>query len=185
MSATRKAIRHAIAAVLKDNTDAGANVFASRVRPYWSTELPFIAVYTRDEDAQEFNASPRELRRVVSVAIEIGAVVDDTLDDVLDDIADQVERIMSENQTLEEVASDVLLTRTDIAVTGEGKSQAGGCVLTYQVTYYTMDVSEGVEGPGVPDANVLQPFKRAGTQWLPNEATPESPETKDLTQLPQ
>lgn len=165
MSATRKAIRHAITDVLLGNTDAGANVFPSRILPVWATELPYIAVYTRDETAEIFNESPRELKRVVSVAIEIGGRADESLDDVLDDLAQQVERIMSENQTLGDVASNVLLTRTDIALADEGQQKHGGCVMTYEVTYYTLDVSEGVEGPGVPDANVLTPFETADTQY--------------------
>lgn len=185
MSSNRKAIRHAIADVLKGNTDAGDNVFPSRVRPIWSTELPYIAVYTRDESAEIFNASPRELRRTLTVAIEIGAKGDDAFDDALDDIAHQIERIMSENQTLDGIASDIVLSRTDIELAAEGDKQHGGAVLSYDVTYYSLDVSEGVAGPGVPEENVLVPFERAGTEWRPNGATDKSPTTEDLINLPQ
>lgn len=185
MSSARKAIRHAIAAVLLNNTAAGAHVYASRTRKIPASSLPAILIYTREESAEIYNASPRELKRVLSVGIEIAARADDDLDDALDDIAQQVERIMSENQTLSDTASDVLLTRTDIALTSEGDNQHGSAILAYDVTYYTLDVSEGVEGPGVPQENVLTPFARGGTEWRPNGATADSPETKDLINLPQ
>lgn len=185
MSIIRKAIRYAIANVLKDNTDAGANVFASRTRKIPASALPAILVYTREEASELFNESPRELRRVLSVGIEIAARADDALDDVLDDIAQQVEDILSENQTLGDVASDVLLTRTEIQLTSDGDNQHGACILAYDVTYYTMDVSDGVDGPGVPPENVLRVFERAGVEWRPNGATADSPVTKDLIQLPQ
>lgn len=185
MSSQRKAIRHAIAAVLLNNTTAGASVFASRTRKVPVSALPAILVYTREETAEVFNESPRQLKRVLSVGIEITTRADDALDDALDDIADEVERIMSENQTLGDTASDVLLARTEITLTGDGDNQYGSAVLAYDVTYYTDDVSLGVEGAGVPQENVLTPFERAGTEWRPNGATDKSPATNDLTNLPQ
>ncbi|WVR18334.1 hypothetical protein y223_00054 [Bordetella phage PY223] len=184
MSATRKAIRNAIAAVLMNNTNAGGSVFASRTRKIPASALPAILVYTRQETAEVFNESPRELERTLTVAIEVVARADDDLDDVLDDIGAQIERIISENQT-PGGASDILYTGAEITLTDEGNNQHGGCVMTYDATYYTLDVSEGVEGPGVPDANVLRPFETAGVEWRPNGATADSPEAKDLTQLPQ
>lgn len=183
MSIIRKAIRHAIANVLKNNTEVGANVFPSRKRKL--SGLPAILVYTLEETAEVFNEAPRELKRVLSVAIEIVAREDAGLDDALDDIAQEVEDILSENQTLDDVASDVVLTRTQIDLGAEGDNQHGACILAYDVTYYTMDVSDGVDGPGVPPANVLRVFERAGVEWRPNGATADSPVTKDLIQLPQ
>lgn len=185
MTSKRKSIRHAIAAALTGNTSAGANVFASRTRSIPASKLPAILVYTSSETAEVFNQSPRELRRTLSVGIEIAARADDDLDDALDDIAEQVERVMSEHQTLSGTASDVLLTGTEITLTKDGDNQHGAAILTYEVTYYTVDVSEGIEGPGVPDENVLRPFERAGAEWRPNGATADSPVTKDLNELPQ
>jgi len=185
MSIIRKAIRYAIANVLKDNTDAGGNVFASRTRKLTADNLPAILVYTTEEAAEEFIQAPRELKRTLTVRIEIAARADEELDDTLDDLAQEVEDILSENQTLDDVASDVILTRTEIVLNADGDNQHGACVMSYDVTYYTKDVSDGEEGPGVPDANVLRVFARAGVEWRPNGATADSPVTKDLIQLPQ
>lgn len=165
MSSTRKTIRQNIAAVLMGNTAALANVFASRTRKISAASLPAILVYTKQETAEIFNVSPRELKRVLTVGIEIVARTDDGLDDELDDIAAQVERIMSENQTLGDVASEIQYTGADIALTADGDNQHGGCTLAYDVTYYTLDVSEGVAGDGVPAANVLHPFETANIEY--------------------
>lgn len=185
MTSIRKAIRKNIATALMNNTDAEANVFASRTRKISAKSLPAILVYTREETAEVFNESPRELKRVVSVAIEIAARADEDLDDQLDDIAQQVEDIMSEQQTLEDVASDVLLTRTEIQLTADGDNQHGACILTYDVTYYEEDVSQGVEGPGVPAANVLKPFVTAGVEYKVPPFADGQPAAEDKISLPQ
>lgn len=184
MTTKRKTIRKAVAAVLNGNTSAGANVFASRVRPVSSASLPAILVYANDEEVEVFNASPREYKRTLTLGIEIAARADDGLDDALDDIAQQVERIISENQTAGG-ASDYYLSGVHIELTGEGNSQHGSCILTYDVEYYTYDVSLGVAGPGVPDENILEDFKRGGTTWRPNGATEDSPQAQDLFPLEQ
>lgn len=181
----RKEIRHAIGNVLRGNTSVGDHVYVSRTRKLPKTAMPGILVYTLEESAEIFNAAPRLLERVLSVGIQIVARADEDLDDVLDGIAWEVERIMSENQTLGGLVSDIVLSRTDIALTDEGDNQHGGAILSYDVTYYTEDVSYGVEGPGVPPENVLRPFERAGSEWRPNDATAESVKTQDLTNLPQ
>lgn len=186
MSTTRKNIRHAIGSALLNNiADVGANVFVSRTRKVPESSLPAILVYTRQETAEEFNTSPRELKRTLTVAIEIAARADDELDDKLDYLAQGVERLMSENQTLEDYASDVVYTGSEITLTGEGDNQHGSCVMTYDVTYYTLDVSEGVAGLGVPDGNVLVPFETAGASWKVPPFAAQQPQAEDEISLPQ
>lgn len=165
MTTIRKQIRHAIADVLRGNTLAGENVFASRTRKISEKLLPAILVYTREESFEVFNASPLEWKRTLTVGIEIVARADEDLDDQLDDIAGEVERIMSENQTLDCLASDVAPSRIEIQLTADGDNQHGACILTYDIVYYTFDVSEGEEGPGVPTRNVLHPFQTANVDY--------------------
>jgi len=182
MGAKRKRIRHAVVAALLGNTDAGANVFASRVLPVDpKTEVPLILIYTQSESAELFNESPRELKRTLSIRIEIVARADDGVDDFVDDVSEQVEWIMSEHQTLSGSASDVLYTGTEIEFSREGDSIYCGCTLSYDVTYFTADVSRGVEAPGVPEENVLQDFERANVRWSPNQSMEVS--TEDRVEL--
>lgn len=191
MTTTRKTIRQKVATALTGNTAAGANVFASRTRPVRGDQLPAILVYSREESVEVFRESPRELRRELSLGIEIAATADDDLDDALDDLAQQVERIMSEQQTFrdpvtgDDTISDATLERVEIQLVGEGQNQHGSCVLTYNVVYYTDDVSLGVEGAGVPAANVLVPFETAHVQYKVAGSTATSPATADTISLPQ
>lgn len=184
MTTKRKTIRHAIADVLKNNTDAGEHVYASRTRPIPASALPAILVYSNDEAIELHNEAPREYRRTLTLGIEIVARADDDLDDTLDDIAEQVERIISENQT-PGGADTLLLNGVAITLTKDGDNQHGSCILTYDTIYYTLDVSEGVAGPGVPADNVLAPFETGGVTWRPNGATEDSPQAKDEITLEQ
>lgn len=189
----RKEIRKKIGEILMLNTAAGANVFVSRTRKISASSLPAILVYTRQETAEEFNTAPRELKRTLTVGIEIVARADDELDDTLDDLAQEVERIMSENQLLadddgdpeSERCSDIAYTGAEITLTGDGDNQHGACVLSYDVTYYTKDVSEGVAGAGVPSHVVLTPFETAGVEWRVPPFNDTQPETQDEISLPQ
>ncbi|MGD9664616.1 MAG: hypothetical protein AB7U34_05375 [Novosphingobium sp.] len=184
MTTTRKTIRHAIKDALLNNTSAGAHVYASRTRPIPATSLPAILVYTNNEAVEIFNESPREYRRTLTLGIEIAARADEALDDTLDDIAQEIERILSENQT-PGGADTLLLTGAEIVLTKDGDNQHGSCVLTYDAIYFTLDVSEGVAGPGVPADNVLTPFERGGVVWRPNGATEDSPQAEDEILLTQ
>ncbi len=189
MTSHRKLIRQRIAAVLMNNTGAGKHVYASRALPLWWDEegdqVPAILVYTREESAEIWQVAPREMKRSLRVAVEIAAKANEGLDDTLDDIAHQVERIMSENQTLGGACGDILLDRTEITIVGDGEKVHGACLIEFIVTYYTDDVSYGVAGPGVPPENIVTPFERGNTTWLPEGATEDSPETKDAVSLPQ
>lgn len=162
----RKIIRSNIAKALLNNTSAYDRVYESRTRKVPVEALPAILIYTREETSEIFSVSPRELKRVLSVAIEIAARADENLDDQLDDIAQEVEQILSEHQTLSDEVQDIVLSRTEIMYTAEGDSQHGSCVLTYEVTYYTEDVSRGVAGRGVPPENVLTPFETAHISYV-------------------
>ncbi len=171
MSTKRKQIRQYLAQVLKGKTAAGDNVFDSRARKLFESEMPAILVYTSDEKISVFNASPRELQRVLSVKIEVAAQGGDELDDTLDDIAEQIESVMREEQTLNDYASDVVLTQAQTEISAEGEQSSGGCVLTYDVTYYTDDVSTGA----VDNRNFLHDFERAHVDMKPTPSTDDSP----------
>lgn len=136
----RTLIRFAIVAALLGATAAAARVFATRVVPVRRTELPAIAVYTIEEDAEDKGTAPRELERVVQVAIE--AVVHPAAlspaDDVLDALSLQIEKAMHADPYLGGNAGDCLLTKTEIGVLPDGERLLGQLLLTYAVTYHTL-----------------------------------------------
>lgn len=183
MTTTRKDIRQKVAAaLLAANTGAGVNVFASRATPISAEQLPAILVYTREETVEVFNEAPRELRRLLSLGIEIAAAANEALDDTLDDLAQEVEAVMSEQQTFrdpltgDDTISDAVLERAEITLVGEGDRQHGSCVLTYRVTYFTEDVA---------DASGLDAFETAHIEHKIAGSTATSPGIADTISLPQ
>lgn len=151
----RKFIRKKVAEILKDKTDAGPRVFPNSSIPPWVEDLPVILVFQRGEDASKYAEAPRELQRDLDIVIEIyaaGPEIDEdgnppkdadgnekkTLEDILDDVAEQIEVEMARDDTLQETASESILTNTEFEFEGSGGVPTGTARLTYGVTYYTM-----------------------------------------------
>lgn len=147
----RKTIRKKLVEILKNNTDAGANVWPNASVPPFATELPVILVYPRTESASEYAIAPRELERDIDFSIEIigqGPEVNDelatpegaakSLEDILDDIAEQVENLIDVDETLQGLCSKSILTNTEFEFDSSGGVPIGAARLTYSVTYYTM-----------------------------------------------
>lgn len=159
MATNRKAIRRAIVAAIKAaNTIAGQNVFRSRTKALESRELPSIVVYAMEEKISLFNESPREYERVLQVKIEIALEgrdnFADDVDEDIDDIAEQIEHVFKENQTIDDLVRDVTMTAFDSDLPVEGERKTGGGVLSFDVRYYTLDVSDGLAAPNRLDAFV-------------------------------
>lgn len=147
----RQLIRAAVAAALTGKTDAGENVWPTRLIPLRAKDLPGIAIYTRNETSEEGQASPRELRRRCTVSIEAAAKAEAGIDDLLDRLARQIERQLDQDDTLGlECVSDFLLTATESDITGEGDQPLGVIRLDYLCTYYT--------GLPRPEDQDLRPF---------------------------
>lgn len=169
----RKLIRKKVAEILKDKTDAGPRVFPNSSIPPWVEELPVILVFQRGEDASKYAEAPRELQRDLDIVIEIyaaGPEIDEdgnppkdsdgnekkTLEDILDDVAEQIEVEMARDDTLQDNASESILTNTEFEFEGSGGVPTGTARLTYGVTYYTLS----------PRADDPRPdFKKAGVEW--------------------
>jgi hypothetical protein len=139
MAHQRKLIRDAAVGKLLAQTDAGSKVYANRIKPFtsngWTSELPAIVVYTMDEQAEIFNAAPREYLRTVQLVVEIQAAADESLDDVLDNIADQVERAMLRDDTLAGTVNNLLLVRSRMALRDEGETLIGACIVQFDAQY--------------------------------------------------
>lgn len=157
-------------------TDAGANVFKSRVRAIWAEELPCICVYVRSDDASIFNESPIEYRRDAEIVVEISARLDDDLDDTLDTIAAQVERVLILNETLKpdgwpnDYWPEIRLGNTSITLNGQdGDNQHGAAIITFGCRYF-QDAPEDITDTADGLAADIQDLETVSVGWnLENE----------------
>lgn len=154
----RQKIREAVVAALRGATDAADRVHASRFVPWRRAELPAISVYTLGEDVDPESAqtAPRELARDLELVIQGIVQVGDDVDCRLDDLALQIERAMDADPTFGGVASDSLLTSTEIDFSEEGSRTVGHLGLFYTIAYYTY--------PADPAAEDLPDFERANVR---------------------
>ncbi len=140
MSHERQDIRDAIVAQLVEaETSAGARVLKTRLEPVRTSQLPCLAVYTEDETVDPSTAStaPRELKRIVRVAITAFTVATENVDDALDDLALEVETAMDVDLNLDETAFDSVLLSTEYDLKMEGERPLGAIRLVYRVVYHT------------------------------------------------
>lgn len=156
--------------MLLNKTDAKENVFPSRVRPVWSEELPVILVYS-DGDSREIDSTPRRYRVENNLRIEvIDQGVAENLDDRLDDLASQVEYVMAQDFTLGDLCQNVAHLESQMTIDKEGDQLIGSTVLSYSAIYYA---------DSVKDNFTLGKLREVHSEWFPNGATEQSPETQD------
>lgn len=136
MAHPRKTIRNKVVSILMDATNAGENVFSSRVRAISPDNLPALNVQTYEESAQKFNETRREYRRTLKLGIGILARAQDDLDDQLDDIAEQIEQLILDDETLDNTVEDTLITGTDMRIE-LGDNSIGGMIIEFDVIYHT------------------------------------------------
>lgn len=185
MTHPRQAIRHAVADLLTNQTDAGARVYSTRIPPLKKPELPAISVYTADEEvdlAWSLGSGPRELRRLVNVAIE-GAVIGDNVDDAMDALASQIEKAMSANRWLgftdDTVVQlyDIILISTELDTGEQGQREVGVVRLTYRVEYYSDD-------PALADQAALPDFTKATETYNLANVQPTGDQAQDSETIP-
>lgn len=140
----RQAIREAVIAQLKGTgptwrTAAGDRVIASRMEPHRQHELPVLSVYTDGETVEETETAPRELRRVVTVAVDgwVQVAPGENVDDALDDLALEVETAMDLDVNLAGAAFGAVLRSTETAIKIDGDRPMGVVHLEFAVTYHT------------------------------------------------
>lgn len=140
----RQAIREAIIAQLTGiapayPTDAQARVFKSREAPVRIAELPAINIYIDSEliaPGSELS-SPRELKRVVVIAIEGWVRASENVDDALDALALQIETAMDSDPYLANNAFDSILASTETGIKLTGDKPMGCVHLEYAITYHS------------------------------------------------
>lgn len=133
----RAEIRQKIVELIAGKTQAEDRVFSNRARRIWPEECPLIVVYSKTETVQEFEKSPRSLKRELQIAIECIAKADENIDDTLDEIAQEVETALGSDESLGNLCADIILEQTEMNLSGDGETVFGAAILTYQVTYIT------------------------------------------------
>lgn len=134
----RKALRDAVVTALTGLASTGARVYPTRTYPVDAAALPALCVYTLSEASEVHNmGAARSLLRVLDLAVEAVAQVNDTLDDTLDQICLEVETAIGADPTLGGKCYDCSLAATKIAVRGEAEKETGSAVLSFALRYRT------------------------------------------------
>jgi len=131
----RKEIRNKVVEILKDKTGVKDRVYSNRVIPIGSYQLPAISIYTRSEILRIINDSPRQYERTLQLVIDIAASATNDLDDVIDDLAISVEKVMENNEALDDLVSDITLIETEIGLDSNADKLIGIASLVYEVKY--------------------------------------------------
>jgi hypothetical protein len=137
MAHVRKLIRHAAAALLKDNIAGVADrVLTGRRRALTENHKPTILVYFGDEEAERTaNGRPPPSDRTATLYIEIRVQDPEEVDDKLDDIAEAVEKRIGATQKFGGLASDTLYRGQDTVAQVPGTTIVAGMRLNYRVRY--------------------------------------------------
>lgn len=132
----RTQIRERVTTLLNGNTSAGNKVYESRIYPIDNNNLPAILIYTKQEQINEYSISkPRTQFRELNLVIEIYLKSENDIDSQVDSICLEIEKIISNDSTLNGLAKDVVLTNTDINFSDEGEKPIVMANLNYNVTY--------------------------------------------------
>lgn len=143
----RKAIRDAIAELMRGTVTAGGNVFPSRLFSLDEGQLPSISVFTTDESNAEtitkvtLGSASRAamLARALPVIIEAHAVMDDDIDDTLDALAVEIETAMASPVTVAGREIPAQLVSTQTTFSADTDLQVGVLRLIYTATYSTRE----------------------------------------------
>ncbi len=183
---TKHKIRRVIRDLLKENTDAGVNVFVSRSTKFDHEELPAILIYPDSERVRRFDEAPKRYGRNFALKIEIigRAATDDELDLQLEKIGEQIENLMEANEdnekTLKPITNSINLTGSRYSFEGEGQTPIGSLILDYDVEFLKYALPEGLE---------LDAFLGADVKWKLPETEPttstDADRAKDKIDLPQ
>jgi hypothetical protein len=143
----RRQLREAVAAALTGLATTGSRVFASRVYPLQSAELPGLAIYTTSESAVEetIETDPTQ-RREIEVRVDACAAPAADLDDVLDQIAQEVEIALQPGVLIGSISVELAYEGAEISMSAEAAKPHGLCSMTFRGVLFTQS--------GAPDVLV-------------------------------
>ncbi|MCP3916148.1 MAG: hypothetical protein GY711_11380 [bacterium] len=176
MSAQRKAIRHAMKAMLiAAGTAAGERVFTNRGHALNEQQLPAIVIVNGGEQIEEHTKAPLEYEREAEIRVEIYVRREDTADDDLDDLADEVEQAIFFDESVECTVEKVRLTGvSETVVEADANVDTAAIALTYTATYFTAQ----------PDAEGLFDLEHVHAEYETGGGDNEVPEAVDDIAIP-
>lgn len=138
----RKQLRDAIVTAVTGLTTTGSNVFYGRALPLGS-QTPALLVYvdseTVDYDLGRFSCSPM---RIASVQFQ--GVHEGEDDDTLDEISKEVEVAVFAGGNFGGLSQMTELTNTEITRDGAGEKTTGVILITFEISYRTVDGAPSV-----------------------------------------
>lgn len=172
----RQIIREAVKRQLLRKTVAGDRVYETRAVPLRGLELPAIAVFTLQEpvDSASKNTAPRELTRNLQLVIEANVKAGQNVDDAIDAMALEIERAIDADETFGGVASDAVLSNTEMDTDERGDQLIGVLTLTYAVTYFTRPCDSAV--PKLADFDRMDVKTNLSGDVLPADESEDSVE---------
>lgn len=170
-------IRKGFERAIKGATLAKDRVFRSRVLPLdlKTITLPAVLIYSGDEDIEEYNQAPRELRRTTEIWVEAIGIVRVEFEDVLDVIAAQVEHVINQDETLGGICTDALIGRTERSDPERNAAKTVGALrMRFDVVYHTQ----------YDERSVIPDLDSAGVEYdlAPPDGDIEATDELDLTE---
>lgn len=141
MASKRKLIRHAVTELLINKTAAEDRVYASRPTPLWTTETDSICVYTKDEDAEEYNDTPVEEQYTLILQIECVVKANKEADDNLDDMTEIVKEEIYKSKLFPVEGGGTLLSeqphlkKTAVSLVTDGTNTFASAVMSWKFVY--------------------------------------------------
>lgn len=137
MSHPRTQIRAAVVALLTGLPITGANVFASRVRPFHDSELPALNVLTGGSNEQQLNLAGSGASQLdLTLTVEIRVKQADGVDDAIDDIAEEVELAMQTAPASTWLGGFVESVASEPEFDEETNLPTGICRLAFSITTF-------------------------------------------------
>ena len=138
MSHVRQQIRDYFESQLTGLSTTGSNVYATRVYPIASPQLPALLIYTQSESIEEYSFSgKRTQNRTLSVIVEGYVRGTSNFDNTLDTICKEVEVAILDAPSLGGLAINTELTSSEADYSGESEQPLGTIRLTFEVQYRT------------------------------------------------
>lgn len=137
MTLPRTSIRQYVRMQLLGNTDAGQNVYDTRIAPFFEADLPLINILILNEDIDDQSNGYSHNRQTLKSTLHVLAIValgstdspGVVMDALCEQIAAKIDRHLGGNATRCEYRS------TDIQIHDEGATPAIMAVLTYDLEY--------------------------------------------------
>lgn len=132
----RKEVRDGLVAALAGLATTGANVFASRVRPFKPGELPALNVIGGDEELERGDISTELADRRMRPVVEATVARVDGYDDELDQVIEEVEAAIGANSTLGGACADAFVASISVEFSADGDRPVALATITLDVLCY-------------------------------------------------